>query len=131
MTAASATETAQFIRSALKAAFPGVKFSVRTDDLTIRVRWTDGPIESDVKAVAARFETRDFGADYIFTQRSLSAAFKARLDALAGDILGEPVDESKWYDPVRGQYVTEFGTWRSATGYNLLCWLAEHVPAES
>lgn len=52
----SCAETAKLVRKALKREFPGVKFSVRSrvysGGASIRVRWTDGPTESDVKAVA-------------------------------------------------------------------------------
>lgn len=151
----TAAETAKHVRAALKAAFPATKFSVRSDayslGASIRVRWTDGPTNSAVAAVVNRFQGSDFdaltdlstarppievdgetvrsGADHVFTDRTQSAEYRQRLHAIAEQILGEPVDEAKWYDQVRGQYVTEWGTWRSATGYNLLTWLAEHVPA--
>lgn len=151
----TAAETAKLIRAALKAAFPGVKFSVRSDTYSlgasIYVRWTDGPTDPAVRAITESFRASDFdgmidmsvnrppteidgqlvhfGADYVKTSRQQSAEYRQRLSAIAAQILGEPVDEGKWYDEVRGQYVTEWGTWRSATGYNLLVWLAEHVPA--
>ncbi len=48
-------ETAKIIRSELKAAFPGVKFSVRSDRYSmgshIDVRWTDGPSKKAVEAI--------------------------------------------------------------------------------
>ena len=125
----TAVETAKLIRAALKEAFPGVKFSVRTDVTTIDVRWTNGPVGSAVDAVVNPFRAREFGVDYLFAQRGLTPEFRARLLTIAEQVLGEPVDETKWYDQIRGQYVTEWGTWRSATGYNLLRWLEEHVPA--
>lgn len=151
----TAAETAKHVRAALKQAFPGAQFSVRTDTYSlgasIRVRWTDGPTSSAVAAVVNRFQGSDFdaltdmstprppievdgesvrsGADHVFTTRTQSAEYRQRLHVIAKMILGEPVDEAKRYDQVRGQYVTEWGTWQSATGYNLLVWLAEHVPA--
>lgn len=52
----SCADTAKLVRAALKKAFPGIKFSVRSDvyagGASIRVRWTDGPSQSAVKAVA-------------------------------------------------------------------------------
>lgn len=52
----SCAETAKLLRAALKKAFPGVKFSVRSDvyagGASIRVRWTDGPSKKAVEAVA-------------------------------------------------------------------------------
>lgn len=149
----TAAETAKLIRAALKEAFPGVKFSVRSDSYSlgasINVRWTDGPTQSAVSAVTEAFRAADFdamtdstnyrpatvidgqpvrfGAEFVFATRSRSAEFDARLRTIADTIVGEPLDESKRYDEVRGQYVTEWGTWQSATGYNLLHWLADNV----
>ena len=55
----SCAETAKLVRQALKAAFPGQRFSVRSDvysgGASIRVRWTDGPRESDVDPVVKAF----------------------------------------------------------------------------
>lgn len=51
----SCAETAKLVRAALKKAFPGVKFSVRSDTYaggaSIRVGWTDGPSSKAVEAV--------------------------------------------------------------------------------
>jgi hypothetical protein len=43
-------ETAKLARAALKKAFPGVKFSVRSDGC-IRISWIDGPTAESVDAV--------------------------------------------------------------------------------
>jgi Large polyvalent protein associated domain 29 len=52
----SCAETAKLVRAALKKAFPGVKFSVRSSvyagGASIRVGWTDGPARKAVEAVA-------------------------------------------------------------------------------
>jgi hypothetical protein len=52
----SAPDTAKLVRKALKTAFPGQKFSVRTDTYaggaSIRVTWTDGPRRAEVEPVA-------------------------------------------------------------------------------
>lgn len=57
-------ETARLIRPFLKAAWPGVKFSVRSDSYSggasIRVRWTDGPTTKQVDAVVKPFEGARF-----------------------------------------------------------------------
>lgn len=90
----SCAETAKLVRKALKEAFPEIKFSVRSDTYSggasIRVRWTGGPITSQVEAIAKVFEGADFdgmtdykshnshaldgepvsfGADFIFCNR--------------------------------------------------------------
>lgn len=54
-------QTAQFIREALKAAFPGVKFSVRMPygNKTL-VSWTDGPTVAEVERVTNQFTSQGF-----------------------------------------------------------------------
>ena len=99
----SCADTAKLVRAALKAAFPTVKFSVRSKTYSggasIDIGWTDGPTEHDVMAVAKRFQgaTFDgmqdlkthhtselngeqvwFGADYIFGNRSYTLDFLRR-----------------------------------------------------
>jgi hypothetical protein len=60
----STAETAKLVRKALKAAFPGVKFSVRSSEYaggsSISVRYTDGPRSSKVDAVAGQYAGADF-----------------------------------------------------------------------
>lgn len=57
-------ETAQLIRLALKAAFPGQKFGVTTAYGSMysatNVRWTDGPTEPEVERVTDRFSSKSF-----------------------------------------------------------------------
>lgn len=57
-------DRALLIRSALKNAFPLVKFSVKTQTYagggSVRVSWNDGPVAKDVEKVAGQFETRGF-----------------------------------------------------------------------
>jgi hypothetical protein len=57
-------ETAKLVRQALKKAFPGTKFSVRSDTYangaSIRVRYTDGPASDKVDAVARGFAGSGF-----------------------------------------------------------------------
>ena len=59
-----AAETAKLARAALKCAFPGVKFSVRSKTYSggasIDVGWTDGPTTKMVEAVAKQFQGGDF-----------------------------------------------------------------------
>lgn len=68
VTSYTTTETAAFIRAALKAAFPGVKFSVRTSyysmGSSVYVGWTDGPTTPEVERVTDRFTSKSFdGSD--------------------------------------------------------------------
>lgn len=96
----SCADTAKMVRQALKEAFPGVKFSVRSDTYSggasINVRWIDGPNGAQVEAVAKTFQGAyfdgsqdyqgntyamldgqvvNFGADFIFCNRDYSDAF--------------------------------------------------------
>lgn len=101
------TETAKLVRQALKAAWPGVKFSVRSNryagGASIDVKWTDGPTEYAVKRVTGLYcgatfdgmqdlkeyhqslladehgDVREvhFGADFIFQRREVSAELLA------------------------------------------------------
>ena len=60
----STKDTAKLVRAALKNAFLGVKFSVRmstgTASAWMRVSWSDGPTELDVRAIIRRYEGRRF-----------------------------------------------------------------------
>ena len=60
----SVTETAKLVRGALKKAFPGTKFSVRSNSYSggasINVRYTDGPKAKDVEKVAKRYAGASF-----------------------------------------------------------------------
>ncbi|MBA4192508.1 MAG: hypothetical protein C0467_31460 [Planctomycetaceae bacterium] len=60
----SCRRAAENIRRELKRKFPGVKFSVTSDSFaggnSIDVKWTDGPTERDVKAIAYRHSAGSF-----------------------------------------------------------------------
>lgn len=57
----SAKDTAKLVRKALKRDFPGVKFSVRTEDGTaINIRWTDGPLQRHVDSTVAPYKGGGF-----------------------------------------------------------------------
>lgn len=95
----SCADTAKLIRQALKEAFKGVKFSVRSSiysgGASIYVGWTDGPNSAQVEAVAKVFsgayfdgmqdlkgatyalldgQVVQFGADFVFCDRKHSPA---------------------------------------------------------
>lgn len=57
-------ETAQLVRKQLKREFPGVKFSVKSSTYSggasIRVSWTDGPTEAEVKGITSPYEGGGF-----------------------------------------------------------------------
>lgn len=101
----SATEVASLIRRDLKAAYPGVKFSVRSRYFSmgssVDIGWTDGPVTSDVDATIADYCAQGFDgmtdsttnsgpvrlADgrlvrisaWISTHRDVSASLRARV----------------------------------------------------
>ena len=60
----SVVDTAKLIRKGLKANFPGVKFSVKSDKYaggaSIRVRYTNGPRTVDVEAYVKQYEGAGF-----------------------------------------------------------------------
>lgn len=58
------------VRASLKKAFPGVKFSVRSDYSEVRVKWTDGPTAAAVDAVVNVFKGGSFnGMEDIYESR--------------------------------------------------------------
>lgn len=102
----SAVDTAKLVREALKAAYPGFKFSVTSKHHdSIRVSWLDGPLESEVKALVGHFHGASFdgmqdltiyhdsrsaagelvhyGNRFLFTERGYTAA---SMTALAAEI---------------------------------------------
>jgi hypothetical protein len=97
------TETAGLIRAALKAAFPAVKFGVRSSKYaggaSVAVSWTDGPTHDEVERIAKAFEGATFdgqtdlmnyirrdvdgvqvryGADFVNCTRHMSADLLSR-----------------------------------------------------
>jgi hypothetical protein len=73
----------QELKKELKAAFPGVKFSVTGDHSSIRVRYEDGPARQDVEAVSNSYRNARYcessgeilsgGNTFVFVERSVSA----------------------------------------------------------
>ncbi len=121
----SVAETAKLVRAALKAAFPGVTFSVRSKSYSmgasISVRWTDGPTEKDVERITGEYRgatfdgmidlksyvTREvngqkvhYGADYIHTIRSYSVPFAQAIADQVADQWGQswPTIRASSYD---------------------------------
>ena len=97
----NAKAAATNIRTELKAAFPGEKFSVRTSQSSIRVSWEDGPVASRVTAIIKKYEMGYFnggddafhytqsawtevfgGVKYTFDERQTSEAIRERAYAL-------------------------------------------------
>lgn len=99
-------ETAKLIRTTLKRAFPGTKFSVQSKTYSggasIRVNYEDGPSHDAVSAIACQFsgatfdgmqdlkeyhssqldgERVHFGADYVFVSQQVSDARRKATEA--------------------------------------------------
>ena len=97
-------ETMQLIRKALKEAFPGVRFYVKKDGTSVRVRWVNGPSKPQVQALLGRFsgegfdgmtdmryskhvqdtktgERATFGTAFIFLERAYSPEVAQQLKA--------------------------------------------------
>ena len=57
-------ETARLVRAALRAAWPGVKFSLRmgtgSAGCWLSVSWSDGPTEIQVRRVTHQFQGHEF-----------------------------------------------------------------------
>lgn len=111
----SCAETAKLLRAALKSAHPGVKFSVKSHTYSggasIRVGWTDGPTAPAVDSLVTLYtggsfdgmtdsmsyhdtllagpdgmpERVHFGADFIFTERTVSDALVTSLLPLVAE----------------------------------------------
>lgn len=104
----STADTAKMVRTALKEAFQGVKFSVRSriyaGGSSIDIYWVDGPNSAMVDAVSDTFsgayfdgmidykgntkamidgQVVQFGADFIFTHRKCTLAFMQAAKAAA------------------------------------------------
>ena len=117
----SCADTAKIMRAELKAAFPGVKFSVRSSlfsmGSSIDVKWTDGPTQKAVDVIvngfaACSFDGRDdsthyngpmviggrrmdSGAKYVGTERRYSLAFFSAVAAHVASTYGDAVPEIK------------------------------------
>jgi len=121
----TATLIPGLVRAALKAAFPGITFSVRSKSYSmgasISVRWTDGPTEKDVERITGEYRgatfdgmidlksyvTREvngqkvhYGADYIHTIRSYSVPFAQAVADQVADYWGRewPTIRASEYD---------------------------------
>ena len=119
---------AKNMRIQLKAAFPGVKFSVTSESYSggssINVSWTDGPLRADVEAIVDQYAYGSFngmedlyeyagdlwpeafgGAKYVFANRDYS-----------DEVIQEAIDALELVDFTVAQYNNGSG-WR----YQLPC----------
>lgn len=103
-------QAAKMIRKDLKAAFPGVKFSVNTHRYSmgnsIRVEWIDGPSYESVERLTDKYEDGDFDGmtdcynyrpnpdniprtKYLFLTRNLSPLAAEKIEALRSEKFGQ------------------------------------------
>lgn len=126
----SCAETAKLVRQAVKEAFPGIKFSVKSKTYaggaSITVGWTDGPTGKQVDAVIEKFaggyfdgmidykgsryhkldgEEVHFGADFIFSNRHYS-------DALIAKGIAAVVAAYGGAEPISVDEYKQGGAWR-------------------
>lgn len=113
------------IRAELKRAFPGIKFSVRSDSFSggdsIDISWELGPTSAEVEAITAKYQEGHFngmediyeddrnnvwpdlfgGAKYVMTHRSESAGHDAVASALCeAQGIAKPADLAWWRVPI-------------------------------
>jgi hypothetical protein len=115
---------AKNLRIELKRAFPGVKFSVKSETYSggdsIHVNWTDGPLKEDVKKISDKYQEGNFdgmediynydhenvfpkifgGAKYVMEQRHESAELILKVAQLMG--FNIPAGESDNYGNLPG-----------------------------
>lgn len=111
---------AKNIRRELKAAFPGIKFSVTSESYSmgdsIRVRWTDGPTGEAVESIVNKYQAGNFDgmtdsytysssefnknhgeAKYVFANRDVSPAVINRiLEKLRADGWAQFEGKTSW-----------------------------------
>lgn len=118
-------ECAKRVRKLLKETFPGVKFSVRSDQFAggdaVRISYTDGPRESDVRSATRQFTEGTFdgmtdmyefdgergriyvdtdgtvvrryeGVKFVSVSRSMSAGAQGYAEGLIAMATGKPYD---------------------------------------
>lgn len=114
----TAAQTTKLIRAAVKAAFPGQRFSVRirSGRSSATVSWTDGPTEAAVTAVVQTFAGGRFdgmtdcmdyvtstledgttfqsGCDFVFTDRDVSVETADAIKAHVAEVTGVEYDSA-------------------------------------
>lgn len=73
---------AENIRRELKRAFPGFKFSVKSDHDSVDVYWTDGPTTGQVQPIIGKYRAGSFDG--------MTDCYEYDPDATFGDVFGDP-----------------------------------------
>lgn len=148
-------QTAKLVRNVLKAAYPGVAFSVRSHTYaggaSLTVQWTDGPSVESVHRTTDRYRGSDFDGrddskryrdDTLLAlpggeveQVSFGVDFingSRRLSpgyaAQLAATAAEFLGEALGEDRWYRELETPYGTWGGGAGSGLLRWLGERVP---
>ena len=151
----SCAETAKLVRAELKAQFPGIKFSVRSETYSggasIHIGWNDGPTEKAVEAVVGRYAGADFdgmtdmktyredtllaGPDGTVELVSFGANYIFCRRGFSEVYRAKLEAEAAKYigAPVEtGRWYTEietpYGWFQDCTGHAFLGWLSQYVP---
>lgn len=152
----SCADTAKEIRKALKAKFPGVKFSVRSSvysmGASIDISWVDGPFADAVTKVARQFEGASFdgmidlksyhtsvtdtgevvhwGADYVFATRSISPAYEAQLVVEVAEAVAQNPAECQMGSGPETYWVgvaTRFGVFQQGNVYAFVRYMSQFI----
>ena len=132
-----AAKTASEIRKELKAAFPGVNFSVKSQTFSggnsVDIKWADGPTRDKVTDITAKYQYGHFNgmedcyeytnrrddipqAKYVSTQRDMSERTKEFLQKWADERFSATTFRSDW----------DFGRFKNEQVYEEFCkW---HMP---
>lgn len=109
---AGAALTANVIKKRLKALYPNVKFSAKSDVFSmgdsVDIRWTDGPLQETIEAITNKYQSGSFnsmaemyeyenidpslgcdGAKYVQCHRTISSEFMEKLVAKAEEQFGK------------------------------------------
>lgn len=133
------TGTAQLIREALKAAFPGVKFSVTSESFangsSVSIAYTDGPSRKQVAQVYAAFKSGHYNSsEDIYEYHREPTAIDASGKLFRVSYGAKYISESRSYSPAYGfflnsldlreapslaQQFAAFYQWHSGQRYNM------------
>lgn len=111
-------QCAQAVRTELKGLFPGVKFSVKSENYSggdsVRVEWCDGPMASEVEPHLAKYEKGHFDGmndiyeysnlrgdipqtKYLFCERRMSESTRQNLTGQAEKVFNNLCDDTRRY----------------------------------
>ncbi|WP_223654109.1 LPD29 domain-containing protein [Hymenobacter psoromatis] len=114
------TGTAQLIREALKAAFPGVKFSVTSDSFangtSVSIAYTDGPSRRQVEQVYAPLESGQYNSQeeiYEYSREATTIDSTGKLFRMSYG--AKYISESRSYSPAYGFFLNSLNLCQAPT----------------